>query len=511
MTISPQSFRAITYHIKGDMEALNRDLSSVDWQNLKDLCDSNNDDDGSMFKELLVLTVLQFTLLHSPRKCPGKRSSKTNRKINSLKMKRRKLNKKTEELKRQNPLSNRIPKFEFDSNLISYEIKEVILSNLQKKEQAAVQTIKSNPKFFYSYAKRLAKSKSTVAPLRNNPLEKAELLQEQYISVFSDPQKANMEMCLSYVEPYNGARLDDFEIFLDDVKEAISELDPYSAAPDGDIPAKIICSCKESIAFPLWLLWRDSLRKGTIPADLKLQYITPIYKKGSRTEAENYRPVSLTSHLIKIFERVLRKNLVRHLEENKILPDNQHGFRKGRSCLTQLIEHVDDVLKALNDGKEVDVIYLDYSKAFDKVDHRILLAKMKMYGITGKVYKWIENFLSERSQTVAVDGEHSTFRGVKSGVPQGTVLGPVLFIIYAIDMVLSARNSKALTFADDTKLMKIMGWWCSGILSGLPRSCRRSGVQIPDPPTLEKCAKGICLCNLLRSTQPNDRDTVIEG
>ena len=153
---------------------------------------------------------------------------------------------------------------------------------------------------------------------------------------------------------------------------------------------------------------------------------------------------------------MLRKHLVRHFEENKILPDNQHGFRKGRSCLTQLIEHVDDVLKALNDGKEVDVIYLDYSKAFDKVDHRILLAKMKMYGITGKVYKWIENFLSERSQTVVVDGEHSTFRGVKSGVPQGTVLGPVLFIIYVIDMVLSARNSKALTFADDTKLMKII-------------------------------------------------------
>ncbi len=189
---------------------------------------------------------------------------------------------------------------------------------------------------------------------------------------------------------------------------------------------------------------------------MKLQYITPIYKKGNKTEAVNYRPVSLTSHIIKIFERVLRKHLVLHLEENDILPDSQHGFRRNRSCLTQLIKHVDDVLKALNDGNEVDVIYLDYSKAFDKVDHRVLLAKMKIYGINGKIYDWIENFLSNRRQTVVVDGEKSSFQDVRSGVPQGTVLGPVFFIIYVIDMVLSARNSKALTFADDTKLMKVI-------------------------------------------------------
>ena len=156
------------------------------------------------------------------------------------------------------------------------------------------------------------------------------------------------------------------------------------------------------------------------------------------------------SHLIKIFERVMRKHLVKHLEENEILPDSQHGFRSKRSCLTQLIEHVDEVLKALNGGNEVDVIYLDYSKAFDKVDHQVLLAKMKMYGINGKFYDWIKDFLSNRSQTVVVDGSKSSFQEVKSGVPQGTVLGPVFFILYVIDMVMSAKNSKTLTFADDT-------------------------------------------------------------
>ena len=250
------------------------------------------------------------------------------------------------------------------------------------------------------------------------------------------------------------ANLSYFEFTPDDIKEAIKELDPYSAAPDGDIPAKIICDFRDALSIPLWLLWKRSLDTGVIPPDLKLQYITPIYKKGNRTEAVNYRPVSLTSHIIKIFERVVRKHLVKHLEDNNILPDSQHGFRKNRSCLTQLIEHVDSVLKALNDSSEVDVIYLDYSKAFDKVDHQILLAKMKQYGINGPIYDWIECFLRNRKQTVVVDGEKSTFNEVESGVPQGTVLGPVFFIIYVIDLVLKVKSSKMLTFADDTKLMK---------------------------------------------------------
>ena len=152
----------------------------------------------------------------------------------------------------------------------------------------------------------------------------------------------------------------------------------------------------------------------------------------------------------------MRSRLVDFLEENAILPSNQHGFRKNRSCLTQLLEHIDTVLKGLNEGNEVDVIYLDYSKAFDKVDHKILLEKMKHYGIRGKVLSWVESFLTNRKQAVVVDGEKSTFKDVKSGVPQGTVLGPVFFILYVIDMIMVARSSKALAFADDTKLIKII-------------------------------------------------------
>ena len=459
--IEPFSFRAINFH-HGDFDSMNVMLSEVDWASLKNLCDEINDADGTYFKSLLVLTVLQVALLHSP---PRKRAkagtkSKSERKINSLKMKRRKINSKIRNLERENPDSLLIPGLQKEVSLLSYGIKDEILAQIHDRESYAVSTIKSNPKYFCSYAKKFAKFKSSVAPLKTQngslataPEEKAEILQNQYVTVFSDPNNVDPEECLAPLNPATYTALNDMEFSVDDIYDAIGELDPYSACPDNDIPAKILCSCKSSLSLPLWLLWNSSLQNGRISHELKLQFITPIYKKGNKTEPENYRPVSITSHLVKIFERVMRNKLVEFLEGNGIFPESQHGFRKTRSCLTQLLEHVDFVLKSMNDGHEVDVIYLDYSKAFDKVDHRILLAKLKYYGITGKVYNWIEAFLSNRFQAVVVDGKKSSFQSVDSGVPQGTVLGPVLFILYVIDMVLTLRSSKALSFADDTKLL----------------------------------------------------------
>ena len=157
------------------------------------------------------------------------------------------------------------------------------------------------------------------------------------------------------------------------------------------------------------------------------------------------------THVMKIFERVLRKTLVNFLEVNKKMDKNQHGSRSGRSTLSQLLEQQDEVLKPLEEGENLDTIYLDFSKAFDKCDHGILFHKLKALGIKGRIGRWLFEFLTGRFLQVLVNGRKSSKSSLISGVPQGSVLGPVLFLVYISDI---AENliASTLVYVDDTKL-----------------------------------------------------------
>ena len=278
----------------------------------------------------------------------------------------------------------------------------------------------------------------------------AELLQNQYVSVFSNPAA---EITLP-AESYSGPEISDIPFTKDDIEAAIDEMDRDSATTEHDIPALILKECKGNVSYPIFLIWRISFHNGIIPEDMKIQSITPIFKKGDKSDPANYRPISLTSHLIKIFERVIRKNLVHHLEKNNILSNKQHGFRKGRSCLTHLLKHVDDIIQSLLNGNDHDVIYLDFAKAFDKVDHKILVHKLRQCGVQGKMLTWIEQFLTNRKQFVTINGFHSMLALVLNGVPQRSVLGPILFLIYINDLQNHLSGSTAGSFADDTRLSK---------------------------------------------------------
>ena len=228
----------------------------------------------------------------------------------------------------------------------------------------------------------------------------------------------------------------------------------FNSAPGFDgFPAILLKKCKEELCAPLTYIWKESLREGSIPSTLKTAIITPIHKGGSKFSPERYRPVALTSHLIKIFEKIIKKKLVSFFEEYNLFNPGQHGFRKGRSCLSQLLIHFEDLLNIVGRGENADVIYLDFSKAFDKVDFNILLQKLSRLGVGGTTYRWIEQFLTNRRQCVAVNGFISAFVEVLSGVPQGSVLGPLLFLVMMKDIDEDTIHAIIKSFADDTRAM----------------------------------------------------------
>ena len=191
---------------------------------------------------------------------------------------------------------------------------------------------------------------------------------------------------------------------------------------------------------------------GEVPTEWKDAWIVPVFKKGDKHKPANYRPVSLTSITCKLLEHIIHSNVMAHFDRHSILKDNQYGFRKKRSCETQLIVTIQEIASRLSKGDQVDVILLDFEKAFDKVSHSRLLYKMDYYGVRGTTLSWIQAFLSNRKQEVVLEGSHSDRADVLSGVPQGTVLGPLLFLAYINDLPDSLKCSDARLFADDSLL-----------------------------------------------------------
>ena len=449
--LDEMSFRSLDFN-RADFERINDVLQNVDW------CELRETSTFEEFPKEFTKKVLAACLENVPRKRPPTGKPRL---YNSLRRKKARLKIRLSAAESAND-PDRIKKLEDEIGAVMYEIKEAIVHHLDRGEKRAVDKIKVNPKYFYSYAKSFSKVKHSITALLDSDKKLvterkglANILQQQFCSVFSDTHNPDKSPPTFTVPPLSS---DDTELVLtqDLIIKAISEIKLDSApGPDG-IPAILLKRCASSLSVPIHLLWSESMSTGIVPGFYKTGYVSPLFKKGSRCNAANYRPVTLTSHVVKVYERVVRKHMVRYLETNNLLSDKQHGFRSNRSCLTQMLDHFDDIFEGFTQGQDTDSIYLDFEKAFDKVDLELLMLKLKRYGFHHKLLAWIQSFLSHRQQVVVVNGVHSDIAMVLSGVPQGSVLGPLLFILFINDLESAVSSSRVSFFADDTRVSKLI-------------------------------------------------------
>ena len=321
-------------------------------------------------------------------------------------------------------------------------------------EKRLTDEIRTNRKGFFKYVN----SKLTVRP------EISTLINENGELVHDEKEMSNICNCtfhasftrptgeeLPEMENLCDVHIRNIEISAEMVQKKLEKLNRFKSSGPDNIHSHVLRETAIPISIPLSIIFRESLEAGETPDDWRKANVTPIFKKGDRTDPANYRPVSLTSQVCKVLESIIRDQLFDHLKSNDLLSEEQHGFREGRSCLTNLLTTLEDWTTYIDEGDCVDVAYLDFRKAFDLVSHKHLLLKLEKHGITGQIGQWIKAFLEHRKQRVVIRGFESDELDVLSGVPQGSVLGPILFLIFINDLP-KCVNCPICLFADDSKI-----------------------------------------------------------
>ena len=327
-------------------------------------------------------------------------------------------------------------------------------------ERRVAKSCKDNIKAFWNYVNRNMKLKPAVESLKlsngeyaSSDKEKCDALSTFFQSVYTTEKLDNVPRLEP--RPYKQV-LDRVVISEEDVKSRLCNLKCGKAPGIDGLHPDLLRGCASSLCGPLKVLFQKSFDSGELPSAWKKAVIKPIFKKGSRHELGNYRPVSLTSIVSKIMESIMKKEIMDHLLSQGLLSECQFGFIPGRSCESQMLFCLDKWSEYLDKGQAVDIIYTDFRKAFDAVPHQRLLNKLEAYGLGPKVVDWTRAFLCGRLQCVSINGSMSSWNKVTSGIPQGTVMGPLCFLLYINDLPDVVKTSSMCLFADDAKVFSPM-------------------------------------------------------
>lgn len=441
--------KRLNFH-KADYDAINNYFTNIDW--LKVLSHDSIDVSVSKFYDKLSECCNLFVPLSKSTTARSHYPAWYSKSLIKLNKQKNKIHKKWKRF--------RNPRDYDEYNLLRNRFKRMQEQCFKEFTARAEVNIKRTPKYFWTYVK--SKRGSSNYPkqftLNNNVFSEGQIICNAFNTFFENVFVSNASSPGSsdstHSPPPNNQTISQINISPNKVYKLLSSLDKSKGAGYDGIPSVFLSRCAKSLAFPIFILFYNSLKQCTFPAMWKKALIIPIHKKGSKTLISNYRPISILCCIAKLFEKIVYDNIYQLIAHG--VPTSQHGFLKGRSTVSNLAVFTNYVLKHMEGGGQVDVVYTDFEKAFDRVDHVILLQKLESLGIHGDLLRWITSYLSNRSQAVVLGGYRSDFITVPSGVPQGSHLGPLFYNAYIFDINSCFGSANHLLYADDKKIfMKI--------------------------------------------------------
>ena len=429
-----------------DTAALNNSIASLDWPNL--LLTGSVDDIVARFYEHLNEIIRAVVPLKHRRPSPQNRQPWWNRETRNLRNRVRKARKRF--IKHTTDILGR--------ELAELELQyEVSLEAAFREYINGIETdLKREPKSFWAFVRKRKQNNGIPQDMvyqdssTSTPENAVQLFADFFKTVYSTDQPSPNSESLDTILA-NEFHLPLLRFSEEEVRKALDSTDASKGPGPDNLPPAFVKHCATSLATPLAIIFNRSLESGVFPAKWKLASITPVHKSGNVHNVENYRSISILSCLPKVFEKMVHGTLSRVVQP--IISDCQHGFMAKRSTTTNLMTFVTDVLRTMESRCQVDAVYVDFAKAFDRVPHRLAIEKMRRLGLPEWILAWLHSYLTSRSAYVKINGSKSDLFMIPSGVPQGSHLGPLIFLLFINDLCHWIKNDKVL-YADDLKFYR---------------------------------------------------------